>query len=175
MVHNPELQRLFRVHHVPGKQHFLDLGGAGQLGEAHRTAPAGHDAQPAFRQADFRGVRHQTDIAGEGELQTAAQGVTVDRADHRGLKQLHRPDKAVSRPHKLVGIPHTKLSFLVNVSAGAECLSASGQDHAADVLILQGIQAFGDPLICFRVQRVQYLRPVQRDDGDGSPPLKQES
>jgi hypothetical protein len=149
-----------------GQHQILRAGRTDQARQPLRaTAPGNHpqgdlgDAEPSI------GGRHPP-VAGERDLAPAAQGVPVDRGDHRlgdlRKRTERRAECAGPGPHLVVG----HLLQLLDVRAGGEDLLPAVDDDGSDGVVRGHLLGGGVELVLhLRVQRV-HRRPVQPDGPD---------
>ena len=114
--------------------------------EARRATPRRHRAEVQFRQADLRPLaRRQAEVAGERELEPAAEAVPVERGDRRLVHRLDRSE----HPQALVehgleaaavlGAGHQ----LLEVHADREVLVAGSGEHECPHGLVRGGVAHG--------------------------------
>ena len=159
LVDETQLQRLLRADGRACGHHFDGLGHWHDARQALRAARAGQDAELHLRQAKLRFRRGDAVVAGERELQAAAEREAADRRDQRLLQ----------RVLEIVDVGQVGLlarsSELADVGASREALSGADQHHRLDLRIgrrvLETLQDAGAQRVAEPVHR----RVVHRDDG----------
>jgi hypothetical protein len=113
--------------------------------------------------AEARTVGGDDDVAHHRQLAAAAQCEACHRGDHRLAHLAHRLPVAGDEVAQ-VGV-HVGLGrHRADVGAGREGLLVAGDDDAADAVVTVEAQHRGAQFLHQAVvQRVQLLRPVQRD------------
>ena len=114
--------------------------------------------------------------AGHRQLAAAAERVAVDRGDDR-LAQVLDEIEDVLAAHRVLAAAGRRLHRqLVDVRAGDERLLARARhDHDPDAVVVPQREDRAPQLVeRLRVERVQDLRPVDREDRDGAVALDQE-
>ena len=155
--------RLGRVHHPAGEDEVHRLGLADGAGQALRAAHARHDAERDLGLAELRSVGGDDDVADHGELAAAAEAIAGHRRDDR----LPRPGDPRQRLAIVAveGLDEGEALHLLDVGAGGEGLLRAGDDHAADALVgVEGGDRIAELADQRRVEGVQRLRPVERDE-----------
>ena len=155
-----------RIHHPPGEAEIHRLGFADRAGQALGAADAGNGAERDLGLAELRGVGGDDDVAHHGELAAAAERIAADRGNGR----LAAARDAVAADGGEVRREHVDEALrlhLLDVGAGGKGLFAAGHDDAADrVVRLEVVDGGGDLAEDAERQRIEHLRPVQRDDAD---------
>src|SRR5690606_38810795 len=145
-----------------------------------RNHPRQHDGSEIrsessfhFREPERQVVGGDPDVAGEREFGATAERVSEDGRDHR-LRALHDrlEEVATNTAHRQRVRDRTVrsvvLGHLGEIAPGAERTGAFGaQHHDPDIVVVVRRFDGSHQLLHQRVgQRVQPLRPVQRDGGD---------
>ncbi|GAC1604610.1 MAG: hypothetical protein NVS4B10_17690 [Myxococcales bacterium] len=139
----------------------------GRIGIASQAVGIGTAAKEAsLRYAKERRAFGDVDqVAGERQLEPAAQRVAVDRGDGDAGQILDQGGRRVAQLGQLARLPGRQLRHLRDVGAGDErLLAGSGEDDGAAALA-QLAQRHGELAQHGRVERVQRLGPV---DGEGA-------
>jgi hypothetical protein len=100
-----------------------------------RRCDRGHQADIDARGGEHRPVAGQADVAGQGQLQPAAEAPAVDGGDHRhaqGLDPVHQPVEVLDR---LQGGGGGSAMSLAQVVAGAEHPAPAGQHHRPGLVV----------------------------------------
>jgi len=161
-AYQPRALGLDGVHAPAGEAKLHGLGFADGAGEPLRAAGAGHDAEIDLWLAEGGIVAGKNNVAGHGELAAAAERVARDRRDDR----LAAIADAVERRDEIaaIGLDEGLLVHLLDVDAGGKRLLAAGDDDAADFRIgLEAVKRAVELLDEERIQRVQRMRPDERD------------
>lgn len=174
-VEQAELVGLLRRNAPRGQDELLRARGPDEPRQPLRAAAAGDDAEADLGQAELHPARGVAEVAGERELEPAAEGEPAERGDRR-LRQLlqrgeHRFDAmdalpdVLRRAHRLA---------LLQISAGTERAASAFDDD--DARIARAASDLFDER-AKRIQhrpidRVQLLRPVQPDITDMAAMLK---
>src|SRR5438094_285645 len=124
-----------------------------------RAARAGQDAELHLRQAKLRFRRGDAVVAGERELQAAAEREAADRGDQRLLQRILRVVD-----NRQVGLL-ARFAELADVGAAREALSGADQHHGLHLRLgrraLETLQDAGAQ----RIAKAVHRRIVQCDDG----------
>jgi hypothetical protein len=158
--------RLLAVDHLVHEALLLGLGGEvllaleeyvqQRVGDAQQPDGAGHaaargkQAQGGLGAADLGALRVERDavVAGERDLETAAERGPVDRRDDRLAEGLDAAQIALdlhAALEDLLGVLGAGADEVVEVAAREEGLLGGGDDHAADVAcFVLALQAVGD-------------------------------
>jgi hypothetical protein len=127
---------LVAVDQAAGEQ---ELGGAGDADQARqevRDRHAGVQAEAREVGAVARPARAQAQVAAQREAEATADGVAVERADHRHLEVQHRQERLVHREALLVrGLGRAVVADhrALEVGAGREARAGAGDDQAAQL------------------------------------------
>jgi hypothetical protein len=181
LVDEAELQGRLRVEPLPLQEHARQRGK--QTEEAHRAddAPSARkEPERDLGEADPHGrqVGHDPVVAGERELEAAAEGGSVDRGDDRSAERLERAHRPLERGdvlHRRGGglRPVRHPQQVPQVAAGEERLLRRGEDDAADGVLLgdEPVDGGGEGGQVVGVHRVGRLARVvhgQDDDAVGT-------
>src|SRR5262245_1420712 len=164
--HEPHPLGFLRIHHAAGEDHVHRLRLSDRARQPLRPARAGHDADLDLGLPELRRVGGDDDVARERDLAPAAERVAGDRRDHRLAHLLH----ALPVAGDVVGLVHVHVRparHRPDVRARGKGLLAAGQNDRADAIVRVELEERVAELVHERVvQRVQLLRPVQRDQSD---------
>ena len=131
-VHQPDRQRLLGPDLATGEDELLGPGRPDQAGQALGAAAAGDHAEQDLGQPEAGVLGADTEVAGQRQLQTTAQGVPVDRGDGRpwdGRQRTQRVGEAGADG------PCPAVAQLHDVGAGGEDPPAAPEhDRARRVL-----------------------------------------
>ena len=107
-------------------------------------------------------IRGDREVAGQHDLEAAAEGKAVDRRNH-GLEQIEPPREAGKARVRMV-VASGPGAYL-DVAADAKgSLAGGGEDRDAKLGVAGvEIEGAGEFAVRWRIERVQHLRPV---DGD---------
>ncbi|MNZ90168.1 hypothetical protein D3C78_1091220 [compost metagenome] len=119
---------------LAGEDRFQGGFGADQARQALGAAGAGEQAQGDFRETEARLGLADTVAAGQGQLQTAAEGEAADGRDH-GLAAAGQLDEQLGQGRGVEG----GAAELGDVGAGAERQVVSVDDHRPDRRIGAGL------------------------------------
>ena len=136
----------------------------------------GSSAEIDLRLTDPRRVGGDAKRARHRQLAPAAQRVAVDRRDHRLAEILDEIEDVLPGERMLAAGRRRLDGELVDVGPGDERLVAgAGQDDDANGFVAASRSRMARPQLVERgrVERVENLRPVDRDDGDGAVALDQ--
>ena len=159
-IDQPERLRLLGRNRVAAGHHLHRIRHRYDARQALRAAGAGQDAELDLGQAEQRLGRGDPVVAGERELEAAAEREAADRGDER-LRHLVLAVVDVGQ----VGLDARAVELL-DVGAAGERLRRADEDHCLDRGILVG---FLEVLHDRRAQRVGEAvdrRVVHADDGD---------
>ena len=140
LVDQAQLERLGRAEPLPGQQHLLQPGRDPESAHhAHHSAARRQQPQPDLGQAELaaRHVRDDAVVAGQRQLQAAAERGPVDRRHHRPAQGLQRAQLRLDavqvrgEPRRVGGL---QAQQLMEVTAGEERLLRRGEHHPGDVL-----------------------------------------
>ena len=139
LVDQPQLESLGWTEPLPGQQHLLQPGRDPEAAHhAHHSAAGGQEPQPGLRQAELaaRHIRDDPVVAGQRQLQAAAERGPVDRRHHRLAQGLQRAQLRLDaiqvrrEPGRVGGL---QAQQLMEVTAGEERLLRRGEHHPGDV------------------------------------------
>ena len=173
LVHQSDPQRLRGPLALPGQDHVERCPQADQPRQALGAAGARDDAELHLGKAELGlgMIAGDAVVAGERELEAAAETGAVDRRDHglgQGLDPAHHLLPLEAQPLGL-GLGRER-GELLDVGAGDEGVGLAGDEHdRLDVGLVAESDEQGLELEAHRRgERVDRLaRKVQRDDGDG--------
>ena len=136
------------------------------------AAGAGDDPEPALRLAEPRRLGRDDQVAGHRELAAAAE------AEPRDGRHERRPELAnrvpALDPPLVVEVDRRRLGELPDVRAGREGALGPGEHDAANAVVaVQLLEALDELLHQVVGERVELLRPVELNDGDGLVALDQ--
>ena len=146
------------------------------LGHAHAdkacqtlgAAEARGDTQTDFRLTKDGIVGAEADVAAHGQLIAAAQREAVDSSDDGQREALDHQENVVAQLAESLALGLGHRGHRANVGTGHEALvTGTGQDDAADGVLVDGLKSGLQVSQNFRVQRVQRLRTVDRQDSNG--------
>ena len=163
LVHQAPGQRRVRRDRARGQEQLAGAGGADRVDEPPQPGVRVDDAEPRRRHPELRARRAHAQVAGERELQPAAERVPAHRGHDRHLDGVHRRQRRLERVReqlrRLLGeaAPATQIADVV---AGREDGPGAGDDDAARVELRQGR---GQALEDRPVERVALGRVVDRD------------
>jgi hypothetical protein len=119
-----------------------------------------------FRLAELRVVGGDHEVAHHGQFAAATQREAGHGRDH-GLADRADGFPVAGDEVFLVDVGEGEFRHGRNVGTGGKGFFAAGDDHAADGLIgVEGLQCGTEFVHQGAVERVECLRPVQRDDAD---------
>eukprot|EP00754_Rhynchopus_humris_P035980 Rhum_TRINITY_DN176_c0_g1::Rhum_TRINITY_DN176_c0_g1_i1::g.252::m.252 len=136
----PDLLRLLRVHLLPLHDHLRRSLQAHQLLQAHSAAHARDHAQQRLGQPDLRGRRVRDDavVAGQRQLQPAAERQAVDRRNDGHGQLLQTLDQSAAVVEDSLQLARLRLQHGVHggqVGAHAERVLVRRQHHHARLLL----------------------------------------
>jgi hypothetical protein len=138
-----------------------------------RAAGARHRAEVDLGLAEAGIFGGDDDVAHHRNLAPAAERETGDRGNDR-LPALRDPFPAAGDEVLAVGLDVGLVDHFLDVGPGGEGLVATGEDDGGDrrvaLQIVERRAEIGDQR---RIQGVERLRPVQRDDADRPLPLEE--
>ena len=154
------------IDEVAGEAHPAGPVDPDELGQADGQAATGHDPDAGMGVGEARPFRRDEEVAGQGQLQPAGHGRSVDGADdrrpvrHQHAEVRDRVAHAVPLDRPLLGRQR------LQVDAGAERGVGPRQHHAAHVLASVEVGDGGVELaLQLGRQRVARLGAVQGDRG----------
>ena len=153
----------------PGEDQLLGDGDAGDARQPLGAARARDDPQPHLRQPELGGVGGDAEVAGERQLEPAAERGAVDRRDHRPRERgdgVHQRLSSSRKPQRLL---ERHRPPLLEIGAGAERLARPGQhDRPQVVAALEAGGQLGEGALERRDQRLRQrvggVGPVQRHE-----------
>jgi len=141
--------------------------------EPLRAAGAGHDAEVDLRLSELRRLRRDDQVARHRQLAAAAEAIAGDGRDERRAQRADRVplvDASV-----LVELDRRRVGELGNVRACCERALVAADDDAADRAVVVEAAQGRHQLVHQRPgERVELLRPVEKDHGDRSIPLDED-
>ena len=150
-------QRLCRPDRLAADDHPQRLFRADQPRQALGPAGAGQQAELDFGQADPRPRRGDPEMAGERQLEAAAQSRAVQRRDHRLCRRFDLAD------HLAEARGPRRLAEFVDVGAGEKGAPGAGDHHRLDGRVAAGLaQRLRKPGADLVLQRVD--RRIVGDD-----------
>ena len=128
-----------------------------------------HSANPT--PGEPAGPAHYAEVRGQGDHGAGPGRDAVHRADDRDGALPHRPDDVaghLGEPHQVARLHFDQLADdLVDVAAAAEPASfAADHQHADAGVMWQFSEQVAEVGVALEGQRVQLVRPVQRDGRD---------
>ena len=133
LVDDAEAQRVFGFERIAGQDRVHRRFRTDQSRQALRAAAARQQADLDLGQAHRRARRRDAIVAGERELESAAECGAVDRRDDR-LRALF--DVSAGRPLRLF-IGTGRLAEIADVGAGDERATLPGDDDRFDRIVAQ--------------------------------------
>ena len=111
-------------------------------------------------------------MAGEGELESAAEGKTIDRGDDRLAEPLDEVAQTLSELRALLGLKRVLGGELGDVGAGGErrpLRHPAGEDDAADgPSVPEGRERRDELAQGGVVEGIELVRPADLDVGEGA-------
>lgn len=124
-----DLEGLFEVESAAGGHELEGAGAADDASEALCSSSAGKNPQIHFRKADFaRALAGDANVAGEGNFETTAHGVAVERGDDQFGSLLEAAESLVGVEAEIVFEVGSGRGKHGNVRAGAEEFVAFAAD-----------------------------------------------
>ncbi len=124
-VHQSDGQRFLGPDLAAGEDEFLGPGRTDQAGQPLGAAAAGDHAEQHFGQADLGVLGADAEVTGQGQFQTAAQGVAIDGGDGGPRDRRQCTERAGE-----VGPDGAGTSLeLHDLGAGGENATATPQHH----------------------------------------------
>jgi hypothetical protein len=135
--------------------------------EAAQAGVGVDEAELGRRHPELDAVAGDAQVAGQRQLQAAADRVARQRRDRRDVGRVERVDRARERVgDELLGLGGEDVGRdVADVIAGGEHPAGAGEDQRADAVAIRCPHGLGDPVEDRVVQRVA-LRRI----GDGHPP-----
>ena len=138
---------------------------ADKAGQPLGAAEARRDAKAHFGLAEDGVVAAQADVAAHGELIAAAERETVDRRDDRQREVLNHQEDIVAELAESLAFGLGHRGHRADVGAGHKALFArAGEHHAAHGVLVNALKRGLEVGEDFGVQRIERLRPVDRND-----------
>ncbi len=163
LVHQPDLQRLGRLHHSAGEDQVLGPRGADQPGHPLGAAASRDDPEQDLRLAQLGVVGAHPAVAAQRHLHAAAQGVTGDRG-HGRLGHLGQRAEAGGQPagHRSdVRVGHA--GHLLDVGTRGEHLLPAVHHDRAHVRAPAGLLGAALQLLLHLPAERVHRGPVQPD------------
>lgn len=88
--------RLLRIDHVAGQDHLQRAALPDEPRQTDGAAVSGDDSELDFRQPELRVLAREPDVAGERELQAAAEREAVHGSDHRLRHLLEEAERVLA-------------------------------------------------------------------------------
>jgi len=163
----PPGPRLLRIEAATGGEPLEGAGRAEQPAREPGAAGVGNEPDRDERGHETRRVGRDSHIARERERKAGTGRGAVHRRDDGLLEGADREDVPVVVTAQVFrDVPRT-VRELLEVLADAETPAGSGDHDRANARILRSLHEAGvDPLVHRAVERVQDLRPVERDRQD---------
>ncbi len=133
LVDDAETQRVVGFERIAGQDRVHRRFRADQSRQPLRAAAAGQQTDLDFRQAHRCTGRRDAIVAGECELEPAAERGAVDRCDDR-FRALF--DVSPGRTFRLL-VGARRLAEVADVGAGDECAAFTGDDDRFDSVVAQ--------------------------------------
>ena len=153
------------VDHAAGEHHVHRLRLTDRLGQADGAAHARRHAQLNFRLAELRLVRGDDHVAHHGQLTAAAERETIHRRNHR----LAACCETIPEAEEVLDIHFGKTlrQHFLDVGTGSKGAALAGQHADGNVLVaVNARKDVGNFCHDLLVQRIQAVRPVDRDQRD---------
>ena len=117
-----------------GEDQLLGPGGTDQPGQPLGAAGAGDDPQLDLRLAEGGVVGGDPDVGAQRQLAATAEGVAVDRGDHRLGDRGHRPERVLQHGRRAGSCRRAPMAAISLMSApAANTCSTTGDHHGGDV------------------------------------------
>jgi hypothetical protein len=163
---DPEPHRLLSFEETASEKEVSGSGEADRSRHGPVRVRVGQNAPAHVNEPALRLARHDADVALHGECQADTDRVPVDRGNHRFP---HIPGRHTysGRPKALRVLTRERLTPRVEVGARAEGSPGAGEDDCPDLVVAVALLVGPCQALCHRTgERVELLRPIQRDDGD---------
>ena len=164
-IGDAERQRLLGLDLPPARRQIDGVAQADQARQALRAAGAGNEAELDLGQADPRlGVEHAR-VAGQRQLEAAAERRAMDRGDHRLFRGLDdRQDVRQRRGQR-------RLAKFADVGASDEGAPLAGDDHRLDRRVGVSRADRARQALANRLRGGVDRRIVDQHQSDGAPAL----
>ena len=136
--------------------------------DEERAARVGDEADVDERRHEDGRVRGDADVARARERHPRAGGGAVDGRDDRLLERADREDVRVIARAQAVADVARRLAELGQVLPDAEAAARAGDDDGAHVRAAGLLERRAERLVHRRVERVEDVRPIERDREDGA-------
>src|SRR5215218_7278776 len=98
-----------------------------------RAAPAGWNAQADLRLREAGVLRGKANIAGDGQFATAAEGIPIDRSDHRLREAFDDAGQGLTLAPESQPLGRGEIHHLLDIRArGERPITGAGNDDDAD-------------------------------------------
>jgi hypothetical protein len=128
-LHQADAQRLRGRDAHAGEDHLERLAASHEPRQPLRAAAARDDGQVDLGEPELRVFGGDADVAGQGQLEAAAEGVAADRRDDRLGAPIHLAAEVHAPPRLAELGGHRRLQELPDVGARREGLVAAARDH----------------------------------------------
>ena len=172
VVHHAELEGLLRDNRFASENEVERLGQTDETREPRAAAPRRQDAELHFGQTELRSLvrRGEAEVAGEADLEAAAQARTVNRGSGRQRKRGEPAEDALAELNHLAQCVHRRGGERMQVRAGDEDagLGAGEHDAAQGGITLDAIKVGVQLFQRGAVKDVHRgIGPVKCEHGDG--------
>ena len=129
--------------------------------------PPGHEAELRLGQPEARVVRCDHEVAREHELEAAAEREPLHRGDDRLRERGEAIGHRAADVHERAVVVHRDVDVVLDVGSGGEGAARSVQDPDDRVVArLEPVEGSSELREDRAVERVELVRPVQRDPRD---------
>ena len=152
---------------LAGQAPLHSLGLSNEGGEALGSSDSGDDAKLDLGLSEDGLIGSDDEVAHHGQLASSSEAETIDGGDD-GLTDI-ADTLEVGEHVVLVPVDAVEGGHSLNVSTSNESTSLTGDDHAADVVILvKAVELLDELLADGGVKGVEGLGAVHGEDGDGT-------
>lgn len=122
-----------------------------------------------FGESEFRIRVGKNDIAGQGNLEAAAKGQSINRCDNR-LVEVISFDEARIAMERIGGFGHVRVESVAKIRPCAKSAIACPRDDADPLMVIkgEGVERSFKRHMHVGIDRVQHMRAIEYDGGDAA-------
>src|SRR5439155_18471375 len=173
-VHEPDTERLLRVDHLAAQEKVQRTALSNEAWEALRSTVARNKPELDLGLSELRRLGRDADVAGHGQLASAAQCEAVDGGDDRLRRRLESTENGLAALRERFCRYRAVPLELPDIGSGDESAAGAGEDCTADIgartQVLDRLAQLLDGSIVEGVELVRTIDSERRDmivDGAG--------
>jgi hypothetical protein len=134
--------------------------------QALRTAITRDQAELDLGQSEPRAARGQPKCAGERQFEPAAERISVDQRNRRDRQRVEPVENRLPEGGALTLSPQRAAHQLLDVGPGAKgSVAGAGHQQRTGIASRHLVERCAEVAEQFEIERVQHLRPIERDEG----------